>query len=87
MKSLRGLSESKAFKPQRRLSESPFAAHEQKKLSLTNERKLLDERKKTSRSFFIFSWRVSYPSNDCTHTKKSRQQREACCRERLGFMI
>ena len=48
---------------------------------------LLDERKKTSRSFFIFSWRVSYPSNACTHIKKSRQQREACCRERLGIIL
>ena len=54
---------------------------------LTNERKLLDERKKTSRSFFIFSWRVSYPSNDCTLIKKSRQQREECCRERLGIIL
>ena len=43
---------------------------------------LLDEQKKTSRSFFIFSWGVLYPSNGCTHTKKSRQQREACCREK-----
>jgi hypothetical protein len=31
---------------------------------------LLDERKKTSRSFFIFSWRVSYSSNACTNIKK-----------------
>ena len=52
-----------------------------------DESSLLDERKKTSRSFFIFSWRVSYPSNDCTHIKKSRQQREACCRERLGIIL
>lgn len=35
-----------------------------------DESSLLDEQKKTSRSFFIFSWRVSYPSNACTHIKK-----------------